>query len=202
MRKTIFPIDNPVLALVGPTAVGKTEISLKIAERFNCEIISMDSMQVYRFMDIGTAKATAAERERVKHHLIDIITPDQQYDAAKFVTDALAVIEDIHSSGKTPLLTGGTGLYLRSLLEGLFAEGEGTSSPDSQIRAQLQQKDTSKLHEMLCLVDCDMANKIHSNDRQRLIRALEIYHRTGKTWSEHISAQKKTCKERFSKFLS
>src|SRR5690349_5138466 len=115
-------ITTPVLVLVGPTAIGKTDLSLRIAAEFGCEIISMDSMQVYRYMDIGTAKVSREERQQVAHHLIDIRDPDEQYDAACFVRDALAAINLIAAQGKIPLITGGTGLYLSSLINGLFDE--------------------------------------------------------------------------------
>ena len=109
-------VASPVLVLVGPTAIGKTALSLEIAERLHCEIVSMDSMQVYRYMDIGTAKASREERRRVPHHLIDIVDPDEQYDAARFVQDAKNAIATIHAQGKIPLITGGTGLYLSSFI--------------------------------------------------------------------------------------
>jgi len=131
-----FPINKPLIALVGPTAIGKTELSLTMAENFNCEIISLDSMQVYRYMDIGTAKASQAERQRIAHHLIDIVDPDESYDANSYVRDALEIIRDIHDRSKIPLLTGGTGLYLQSLEEGLF-EGAGEFP---EIRQQLRRK--------------------------------------------------------------
>ncbi|NOX80896.1 MAG: tRNA (adenosine(37)-N6)-dimethylallyltransferase MiaA, partial [Deltaproteobacteria bacterium] len=123
-------ITAPVLVLVGPTAIGKTELSLAMAHRFGCEIISVDSMQVYRHMDIGTAKPSLEERGGVPHHLIDIVDPREQYDAARFVEDALLAINGIVSRGNIPLLTGGTGLYLKALTEGLFA----TAFSDEAIR--------------------------------------------------------------------
>ncbi|NTW88789.1 MAG: tRNA (adenosine(37)-N6)-dimethylallyltransferase MiaA, partial [Desulfobulbaceae bacterium] len=113
-------IKQPLLVLVGPTAIGKTALSLQIAERYNCEIVSVDSMQVYKHMDIGTAKATPEERGRVVHHLIDIAEPSENYDAVRFSVDSLKAIRSIHNQGKLPLLTGGTGLYLRALLHGIF----------------------------------------------------------------------------------
>lgn len=197
-----FPIKKPVISLVGPTAIGKTELSLLLAEKFNCEIVSLDSMQVYRFMDIGTAKASEAERNRVPHHLIDIVDPDQHYDANRYVNDAYSAIQKIHERNHIPLLTGGTGLYLRSLIEGLF----DCTGQFPEIRHQLQQKlvqyGSSKLHEELVLVDQDMAKKIHENDTHRLIRALEIYYATGSTWTNHIREQKQTRETRFNNFLS
>ena len=113
-------MSAPVLVLIGPTAIGKTELSLRIATVFGCEIISMDSMQVYRHMDIGTAKASKEEQGLVRHHLIDIVDPDEQYHAAQFVRDAVAAVQDIRRRGKIPLITGGTGVYLSALNKGLF----------------------------------------------------------------------------------
>src|SRR5210317_1500283 len=107
-------IDHPVLFLLGPTAIGKTQLSLQIAGRYNCEIISVDSMQVYKYMDIGTAKIPAGERAGIVHHLIDIIEPSENYDAVQFVRDTLKIIREIHQKGKIPLLTGGTGLYYKA----------------------------------------------------------------------------------------
>ena len=161
-------IDAPVLVLVGPTAIGKTELSLQLAEQFHCEIVSVDSMQVYRFMDIGTAKVSLEERARIQHHLIDLVDPDEEYDAACFVRDAMCAIADIHCRGRVPLLTGGTGLYLRALVDGL-SEGIGQFP---QIREQLQQRLTSvgsdKLHEELWQCDRISAERINKNDTHRL----------------------------------
>jgi len=182
-------IDQPVLILVGPTAIGKTALSLELARRFNCEIVSVDSMQVYKYMDIGTAKVTSEERGGITHHLIDIVEPDEPYDAARFTEDALLAIRAIHKRGKIPLLTGGTGLYLRALVSGLF---EGPPS-DSEIRKKLKQRlkkeGNHALHEELVLYDCISANKIHQNDTQRLLRALEIYHSTGRPWSAYLDSE-------------
>ncbi len=194
-------IDGPVLALVGPTAIGKTALSLLLAERFNAEIVSVDSMQVYRFMDVGTAKVTNEERSLIQHHLIDIVNPDEEYDAADFVADALRAIKDIHQRNKMVLLTGGTGLYLRSLIDGLFT-GIGQFP---EIRRQLQQRllheGPHKLHEELSIVDRSSAQRIHLNDTHRLLRALEVYLATGKPWSEHIAEHQLLKKSRFANML-
>lgn len=182
-------IADPVVVLIGPTAIGKTDLSLKIARQFNGEIISVDSMQVYRYMDIGTAKATSNERLEVPHHLIDIIDPDEQYNAALFVKDALQAIRGIHSRGAIPLLTGGTGLYLDALRKGLF--DDGTSDPT--IRARLHHRavkeGVASLHQELLRCDPVAAKAIHSNDRSRVIRALEVYFSTGVPYSEHVKKQ-------------
>ena len=182
-------LDAPVIVLVGPTAIGKTELSLRIAERFGCEIISMDSMQVYRHMDIGTAKVSWEEQQRVTHHLIDIRNPDEQYDAASFVRDALAAINTIGERQKTPLLTGGTGLYLSSLLNGLFDEIAVKHEVREHLRERLANEGRAVLHQELAIVDPESANRVHGNDTQRLLRGLEIYHSTGVPWSEHLRRQ-------------
>ena len=183
-------IQQPVLVLVGPTAIGKTELSLSLARRHECEIISVDSMQVYRQLDIGTAKASRAEREAVVHHLIDIVDPDEDYDAARFAEDCHCAIIDIAGRGKTPLLTGGTGLYLRAALEGIFPGVITDEKIRNTLKMRLQQEGSSKLHEELCAIDRESAERIHKNDTHRLLRALEIYYATGQTWSKHIASHR------------
>jgi tRNA dimethylallyltransferase len=183
-------ITTPVVVLVGPTAVGKTALSLQIATEFGCEIISMDSMQVYRGMDIGTAKATPEERRQVVHHLIDIRDPDEQYHAASFVTDTLAAIRAIGERGHIPLITGGTGLYLSSLLHGLFDTVEDTEAIRAVLQERLRGEGREVLHGELQRVDPTSAARIHPNDTQRLLRGLEIFHATGLPWSEHLQRQR------------
>jgi tRNA dimethylallyltransferase len=182
-------ITAPVIVLVGPTAIGKTALSLEMADRYGCEIISMDSMQVYRWMDIGTAKATQEERNRVRHHLIDIVNPDDQYDAARFVIDAQAAITDIIERGKIPLITGGTGLYLSALIKGLFAEIVVPADVRDHFRRRLAQEGREVLHRELCAVDPESGARIHVNDTQRLLRGLEIFRASGLSWSEHLRRQ-------------
>ncbi len=179
----------PILVLVGPTAIGKTALSFEIARRFNCEIVSVDSMQVYRYMDIGTAKASGADQAAIPHHLIDIIDPDEQYDAARFVDDATAAIHLIHNNDKLPLLTGGTGLYLKALTEGLFAGPPVGREVRDDLKEVMQRNGPAALHRQLALCDPASAARIHGNDRQRILRALEIYHATGIPWSEHLRIQ-------------
>ena len=183
------PVTTPILILVGPTAIGKTDLSLKLAKTFDCEIISMDSMQVYRFMDIGTAKVTPEERGQITHHLIDIVNPDEQYDAARFGRDALAAIKMISSRGKTPLITGGTGLYLSSLINGLFAAIEVKDEIRVQMRERLNIEGREGLHQELLRIDPESGARIHINDTQRLLRGLEIFYATGVPWSEHLRRQ-------------
>lgn len=196
------PLDVPMIVLVGPTAIGKTELSLQIAERFGCEIISMDSMQVYRHMDIGTAKVSRVEQQRVQHHLIDIRNPDEQYDAASFVRDALAAIKVIGERLRIPLLTGGTGLYLSALLNGLFADIAVPDAVREHLRERLASEGRAVLHRELATVDPESASRVHGNDTQRLLRGLEIYHATGLPWSEHLRRQQANrCAQRFTRVL-
>lgn len=183
-------IKQQILVLIGPTAIGKTALSLQLAEKFDCEIISVDSMQVYRHMDIGTAKATQAERALVPHHLIDVVNPDENYDAARFVRDASRLIQEITSRGKLALLTGGTGLYLKSLLEGIFPEAPSDRNVRNQLKLRLENEGVDVLHKELSLCDSISATKLHKNDTQRVLRALEVYHTTGVPWSEHLENQK------------
>ncbi|MCL2790331.1 MAG: tRNA (adenosine(37)-N6)-dimethylallyltransferase MiaA [Desulfobulbus sp.] len=184
-------ITAPVLALVGPTAIGKTALSLRIAEQYKCEIISMDSMQVYRYMDIGTAKASLEERKRIAHYLIDIVDPDEQYDAAQFAQDARDAIAAIHARGHIPLLTGGTGLYLSSLINGMFDVVKVSDQVRTLLRHRLEQEGRMALHRELMTVDRESGERIHCNDTQRLLRGLEIYHATGIPWSEHVRQQRR-----------
>ena len=183
-------IGSPVLILVGPTAIGKTALSLTLADRYECEIVSVDSMQVYRYMDIGTAKPSLEEQERVAHHLIDIVDPDKQFDAAQFVKYALAAIDLITGAGKIPLLTGGTGMYLKALLKGLF-DFETSSDPSvrENLANRLEKEGPAKLFDQLREVDPVTADRIHPNDTQRLLRAMEIYMMSGKPWSEYLKDQ-------------
>lgn len=178
---------QPLLVITGPTAVGKTALTIGLAKRLDGEVISADSMQVYRGMDIGTAKPTIAERDGVPHHLIDIAEPTQPYDVAQFVADAAAAISEIAGRGKLPILSGGTGLYICSLLDGAdFSDG----ARDVSYRASLAAVDADTLHAYLANCDPESAAAIHKNNRPRVIRALEYYHVTGKPLSRHKAANK------------
>jgi tRNA dimethylallyltransferase len=176
------------VALIGPTGIGKTALSLEIAERFGGEIVSVDSMQVYRFMDVGTAKATLAERARVVHHLIDVVFPDEEYNVARFAADATRAMAAIRGRGRLPLLVGGTGLYLKGLLKGLFAIKE-----DHELRQRLQaraeEEGLAALHAELARCDPESAARVHPHDSYRILRALEIFQATGIPWSEHLASQ-------------
>ncbi len=187
---TVERIEQPCLVLVGPTAIGKTDLSLTLARRYGCEIVSVDSMQVYRYMDIGTAKASCDERAEIPHHLIDIVDPDEPYDSARFAEDGLQAIRNIHSRNKIPLLTGGTGLYLRALLDGIFPGVPVDEQIRNMLKERLLVEGSSRLHEELSLCDRISATRIHENDTQRLLRALEVFYVSGIPWSEHIHRHK------------
>lgn len=172
------------LALTGPTASGKTALSLDIAERVGCEIVSLDSMQIYRGMDIGTAKATPDERKRVPHHMIDVVSPLECYNTENYRTDAMAAAEGIIKRGKIPLFVGGTGLYIDSLMRAA-PTSPGT---DPEISARLMREGESdegkdRLFARLSEIDPESAEKMHKNNLRRVVRALEIYEITGKTKS-------------------
>lgn len=181
----------PAIVLIGPTAIGKTSLSLQLAKRFNCEIVSVDSVQVYRYLDVGTAKVSMAERMQVAHHLIDIVDPDMPYDAMQFVKDAQDAIAEITAKNKIPLLTGGTGLYFRALMDGIFSGPPTDPLTRQSLRRIMEREGLHKLHELLVSIDCKMGSKIHKNDAHRIMRGLEIYYATGKPWSQHLDEQER-----------
>ncbi|MBI4643777.1 MAG: tRNA (adenosine(37)-N6)-dimethylallyltransferase MiaA [Deltaproteobacteria bacterium] len=177
-------IERPrVAVLVGPTAVGKTAVALELAREIGAEIVNADSLQVYRELDIGTAKPTPAERALVPHHLVDVVDPPDPYDASRYSHEAREVIAELHRRGVPPLVVGGTGLYLKALLSGLFTEG----SPNPRIRQRLRQELTDKglpaLHERLKRLDPASAWRLHPHDTYRILRALEVMEATGEPLS-------------------
>lgn len=174
-----------LLAVVGPTASGKTALSVKLAKALGGEIVSCDSMQIYRRMDVGTAKPTAEEQCGVAHHLFDIAEPDKAYSCADYVRDAKAAIQEISARGRLPILCGGTGLYLDSLLRGgNFEETVTDLALREELQAFAQAHGNHALHERLAEVDPESAEAIHENNVKRVIRALEIYLTTGMTKTE------------------
>jgi tRNA dimethylallyltransferase len=170
--------------LAGPTASGKTAVGIELAARINAEIVCLDSMTIYRRMDIGTAKPTASEQARCRHHLLDIIEPHQEFSVADYLAAAKAACQEILNRGKTPLFVGGTGLYLRSALRGVF---QGPPA-DWELRGKLESLGKMHgdlwLHERLALVDPQSAARLHPRDRRRIIRALEVHELTGRPLSE------------------
>ena len=174
-----------VIAIVGPTAVGKTALALKLAEELDGEIISCDSMQIYKGMDIGTAKPTKEEMAKIPHHLIDIKEPNEDFSCADYAVMAKKCIEDIVSRGKTPIFCGGTGLYLDSVIEiGSFSSGYRNEEYRTELEQLANENGNEYIHNMLKEVDTKSAEEIHPNNVKRVIRALEIYHCTGVTKSE------------------
>jgi len=173
-----------IIALMGPTASGKSAYALNLAERLDGEIISVDSVLVYRGLDIGAAKPTRIEQARVPHHLLDVRDPWQAYSAAEFAVDAGVAIDGILSRGKLPILAGGTGLYFRALLEGLAAMPEADIAQRAAITAEAEVCGWSGMHEALGRVDPAAAQRIHATDAQRIQRALEVYRLSGRAISE------------------
>jgi tRNA dimethylallyltransferase len=172
-----------IVIIAGPTATGKTTLAIDLATRFGAEIVGADSRQVYRYLDIGTAKPTAEQRVIVPHHLIDVASPDERFDGARFRALALDAINNILARGKRVLVVGGTGLYLRVLTKGLFAGPPADLDLRSRLQTQEQQEGRGFLHRWLQRVDPEAANRLHANDTVRLIRALEVFLLTGKSIS-------------------
>ena len=178
--------DNICWVLTGPTASGKTALSLQLAKKHNCEIICMDSMQIYRRMNIGTAKPTIEEMNGIPHHMIDVAEPTENFSVARYQEMAEECIADIHSRGKRALLVGGTGLYLRALRTPMAM---GDVAADDSIREELEalaatENGKQQLHDMLAEVDPDTAARLHLNDVRRAVRALEVYRQTGVPFSK------------------
>jgi tRNA dimethylallyltransferase len=163
-----------VVVLLGPTGSGKTALSLELAERFDGEIVSCDSVAVYKGMDLGTAKATPEERERVRHHLIDVAVPSQPFTAGEYSRQARAALREMAERGKLPIVTGGTGLYLRALIEGLFAGPARQEGLRSRLERSRVRFGEGWLHRVLVRLDRPSAERIHANDAAKLIRAIEV----------------------------
>jgi tRNA dimethylallyltransferase len=180
----------PLIVIEGPTAVGKSRIALQLAEKLGNEIISADSRQIYRYMDIGTAKPTVEERKRVEHHLVDIIEPYQEYSAGQYAVDAAAIIRELQAESKVPIVCGGTGFYIKSLLEGLFEAPAIPATIREDLRALEDSKGTEYLNNMLKKIDPLSAERIHPNDSYRIKRALEVWITTGKGMGQHWEEQK------------
>jgi tRNA dimethylallyltransferase len=176
-----------VLAILGPTATGKSALAIALAERFGGEIVNCDSTAVYRGFDIGTDKVSPEERRQIPHHLIDIVEPVDEYTAAQYARDAAAAIRDIHRRGRLPILAGGTGFYYRALTRGLFP-GPGR---DAELRGRLESVATRRgapfLHRMLARVDPASAVRIQPRDVKRMVRALEVFFLTGRPLTEHFA---------------
>ena len=193
LNGTITPQNKEkprVAALVGATAVGKTAVALALAARLKAEIVNADSLQVYRELSIGTAKPTAAERALIVHHLIDVADPPEPYDAARFCRDGRAVLDELRRRGVPPLVVGGTGLYLKALLGGLFAQGEPAPGIRDRVRQELASLGLPALYARLLHWDPATASRLHPHDTYRIIRALEVIAATGKPLSQFIRAHR------------
>ncbi len=178
-------LKPPLIVIAGPTASGKTSLSIALSRRLQGEVVAMDSMQVYRYMDIGTAKPTMEEREGIVHHMLDVANPKDTYSVAEYAKQAKDCISDVHQRGNVPILTGGTGLYLKALTTSMELGGtQGDPAIRERLSAIAQQENGGEtLHEMLFKVDPASANRLHRNDIRRIVRALEVYELTGKPLS-------------------
>ena len=178
--------SKKILVIVGPTASGKTRMAVELAKAHNGEVVSADSMQIYRRMDIGTAKPTAEEMDGVPHHMIDVADPEEDFSVARYVELASACVDDILARGKLPIVAGGTGLYVDSLLSGrTFAAFSPESALRKELEEELAERGGEAMLEELSRVDPEAAARLHPNDHKRIVRALEVYRSTGRTISEH-----------------
>lgn len=195
--------QKPMVILTGPTAVGKTALSIALAKRINGAIISADSMQVYRYMDIGSAKIMPEEMQGIKHYLVDELAPEDEFHVVRFTEMAKAALTEIYDAGKIPIIVGGTGFYIQALLYDIdFTEQECDEEYRSSLAALAEEKGNHYLHEMLRKVDPESAEAIHENNRKRVIRALEFYRHTGKKISEHNEKEhQKTSPYNFAYFV-
>ena len=177
-------MDNTVLCVVGPTACGKTKMGVALARRFNGEVVSVDSMQLYRGMAIGTAAPTAEEMEGIPHHMIGIADPREAWSAGRYARAAIPVVEDILSRGKLPIVVGGTGLWMEALVRGrTFAPGQAGGAVREALERELREQGPEALLERLRTVDPETAGRLHLRDEKRILRALEIYEQTGEPMS-------------------
>ena len=183
------PLPARCLAVVGPTGSGKSELAIRLAERFGGEILNTDSLQVYSGLDIGTAKPEAAERARVPHHLLDLAAPDQPFSAGDFVREARRVLAELAARERVAILCGGTGLYFRALLQGISDIPPVPQAVRAEVAARLKRLGAPALHAELSRADPDAAARIHPHDAQRIARALEVYAATGRRLSAFQAAQ-------------
>lgn len=176
---------NPIICIAGPTASGKTALAVALAQELGGEVVSCDSMQVYRRMDIGTAKPTAEEMQGIPHHMLDVAEPDEDFSVSRYCRMASPIVDDIVSRGKVAIIAGGTGLYMDSLIRGnAFAPFPSTGVRE-KLEAQADAEGMEKIHAWLTSVDPEAAGRLHLSDRKRIIRALEVYLETGETITEH-----------------
>lgn len=179
--------SSPIPIICGPTGSGKTAVAVALADRFPVEIVSADSRQIIRHLNIGTAKPEFAAREKIPVHLVDIIDPGERYTAYRFIDDAVRAIDDILSRGRIPLVVGGTGLYLQALTEGVAKIEEDNTEIRDRIEQEMAQLGPEVMHQRLAKIDPSTAAAVHPNNRVRVIRALEVFYLTGKTKSELVA---------------
>lgn len=173
-------LKKKIIFLVGPTAIGKSAVAISLAKKINAEILSCDSMQVYRKMDIITSKATLAQRKKIKHHLLGIAGPGKEYNVAKYRKDALSICKKLFQKGKVTLFVGGTGLYYSMIIDGLFPAAPEDKLIRAKLNKELEFKGSRYLYRRLVKVDPQACKKIHPNDARRIVRALEVYLKTGR----------------------
>ena len=179
-------MKRPLIILAGPTAVGKTDLSVRLAKQINASVISADSMQVYRHMDIGSAKITPEEMDGVPHYLVDVLDPEEEFSVVRFQQMAKEAAEEIYARGQIPLVVGGTGFYVQALLYDIdFTENDGDDSFRRELEQTAKEQGSEYLHDLLKERDPKAAEQIHPNNVKRVIRALEFYQQTGKRISEH-----------------
>lgn len=196
-------MKKPIVVLTGPTAVGKTELSIQLAKAIGGEIISADSMQVYKYMDVGSAKITPEEMDGVRHYLVDELEPFDEFHVVKFQEYAQKYLNEIYAHGKIPIIAGGTGFYIQALLNDIdFTEQESDSAYRKELEALAEEHGNQYLHDRLKEVDPESAEAIHPNNRKRVIRALEFYQETGRKISEHnAKEQMRTSPYNFAYFV-
>lgn len=181
-------MKKKLIIIAGPTGVGKTELSIMLAQKLNGEIISCDSMQIYKHMDIGSAKISKEEMNGIPHHMIDIVSPDEEYSVSEYMNSVKEIIDDISSRGKMPILVGGTGLYVNSIICNMnFTESKKDEDYRRYLNDLAETHGNQHIHEILKECDIKSYNNIHYNNRKRVIRALEVYKLTGKPFSEYSS---------------
>ncbi len=177
-------MDHPLIVIIGPTAAGKSDVAVRLALELDAEVVSADSVQVYRGFDVGTGKISAGEQQGVPHHLLDVVDPDEPFSAARFVELADAVVADVVARGRRVVVAGGTGLYVRALLRGLFQAPPNDEDLRQEHRRQAAELGTPALHSRLAEVDPEAAARINENDLIRISRALEVYQQTGRPISQ------------------
>lgn len=191
-------MNKEIIVICGPTASGKTALSVELAKRLDGEVVSADSMQIYKELNIGTAKPDAAERQGIPHHMLDIVSVREEYSVSRYETEAAACVEDILARGRQPIVCGGTGLYINALIHGAgFSCRDDSGRTRAALEGEWERRGGSAMKAELALVDPESAARLHENDRKRILRALEVYRLTGRTITAH-NAETRTRPSRYS----